>query len=202
MSRNTDSIHEAGLSSREATRIITQSCLYFVTVNNNQSQYLFSYSKHMPLCLLPIKSPPDFSCSLKVSHKALLISYEVKSTIIIVPSHGQNCLYNFCHVNFLFYASFVLTANKATVIFRSGMNCHKKHYSLLAVKSVSFSHHINSFSGRIFTNLGQLLRLLTCKLLHTHEGTDVLPVYRHILITANTTVSQKSEDCDITDKFP
>jgi hypothetical protein len=41
-------------------------------------------------------------------------------------------LYNFHHVNFLFYASLVLTANKATVRFHSGMKCHTKRYSLLA----------------------------------------------------------------------
>jgi hypothetical protein len=44
----------------------------------------------MSLCLLPTKPPSDFSCGLKVSHKALLISYEVESTIINVPSHGQS----------------------------------------------------------------------------------------------------------------
>jgi hypothetical protein len=36
------------------------------------------------------KAPSDFSCGLKVSHKALLISYEVGSTIVIMLSHGQS----------------------------------------------------------------------------------------------------------------
>jgi hypothetical protein len=44
----------------------------------------------MPLYLIQIKPPSDLSCGLKVSHEALLISYEAKSTIIIVPSHVQS----------------------------------------------------------------------------------------------------------------
>jgi hypothetical protein len=98
-------------------------------------------------------------------------------------------LYNFRCANFLFYVSLVLTTDKATVRFRSGMKCHTKHYSLLADKSVLFSHHINCFSGRIFTDMGQLLRLLSCKLLHMCEGTNVLPAHQHIFITCETPIS-------------
>jgi hypothetical protein len=79
----------------------------------------------------------------------------------------------------------VLAANEATVRFCNGMKHHTKHYSLLAVKSVSFSHHINLFSGCVFTDMGQLLRLLSHKLLHTHEDTSVLPVYWHDHIKSN-----------------
>jgi hypothetical protein len=132
----------------------------------------------VPLCLLPIKSPSDFSCGLKVSHKP-------KSFLTMWNQQSPSCchmvragLYNFRHVNFLFYASLVLTADKATVRFHRGMKCHTKHYSLSAIKSVSFSHHINRSSGHIFTDMGHLLRLLSCKVLHMHKGTDVLPVYR------------------------
>jgi hypothetical protein len=57
----------------------------------------------MPLCLLSVKPPSDFSCSLKVLHKALLISYEVESTIIIMLSHGQSWPVQFlsCEVSIL-----------------------------------------------------------------------------------------------------
>jgi hypothetical protein len=115
----------------------------------------------MPLCLLPIKPLSDFSYGgLKVSHKALLISYDVKSTIIIVPSHVQSrpVLFPSCEFS---NASLVLTTDKATVRFCSGMKCHTNYYFLLAVKLVLFSHHINCFSECIFTNMGQLLRLLS-----------------------------------------
>jgi hypothetical protein len=57
----------------------------------------------------------------------------------------RTCLYKFCYVNFLFYTSLVLTADKAVVRFCSSMKCHTKHYCLLAAKSVSFSYHINCF---------------------------------------------------------
>lgn len=63
--------------------------------------------------------------------------------------------------------------------FHSDMKCHINHYSVLAGKSVLFSHHIHCFSGCIFTNISQMLRLLFFKLLYTNEGTNVLPVYRH-----------------------
>jgi hypothetical protein len=59
-------------------------------------------------------------------------------------------LYNFSCVNFLFYTSLVLTANTATAWLHSDINCHTKHYSLSAVKWVSFSHHINCSSGLIY----------------------------------------------------
>jgi predicted neutral ceramidase superfamily lipid hydrolase len=68
--------------------------LYCVIVKSNRSWYLFRYSRliwqQFPLCLLKIKSPSDFSCSLEVSQKVLLVSYEVESTVIIMPSHGQS----------------------------------------------------------------------------------------------------------------
>jgi hypothetical protein len=137
----------------------------------------------VPFFLQTIKRPSDFSCGLKVSHKVFLISYEVEQQSSSCRHMVRASLYNFRCVNCIFHVSPVLTSDKATVRFCSGMKCHTKHYSLLAVKSVSFSHHINCFSGRIFTVMGELLRLLSCKLLHMREGTNVLPVYQHILIT-------------------
>jgi hypothetical protein len=62
-------------------------------MNNIQSQYLFYNNftwQHVPVYLLPAKSPSHFSCGLEVSHKVLLISYKVKSTTVTVPSHNQS----------------------------------------------------------------------------------------------------------------
>jgi hypothetical protein len=114
-------------------------------------------------------------------------------------THIRAGLYNFDRVNFLFYASLVLTADKATVKFRSSMKYHTKHYSLLAVKSGLFSHHINCFSGR----MGRLLRLLSCKLLHMwrHQRITGISAYFDYMRVADTIDSQKSEDHDITDKL-
>jgi hypothetical protein len=80
---------------------------------------------HVPLCMLLIKLPSDFSCGLKVSHKAFLTESNHESTIIIVPSHGQSRPVQFPSCDF--DASLVLTADKATVRFHSGMKCHTKH---------------------------------------------------------------------------
>jgi hypothetical protein len=138
-------------------------------VRNNQSWYLFCYSRliwqHVPLCLLPIKPPSDFSCGLKVSHKALshFLRSQINNHHRAITQSEQPVQFPLCE--FLLNASLVLTTNKATVRFHSSVKCHTKHYSLLAVKSVSFFRHINCFSGCIFTDMGQLLRLLACKLL-------------------------------------
>jgi hypothetical protein len=139
---------------------------------------------HMPLYLLLIKLPSNFSCSLKVLHEALLSSYVVRSLSSSCCHMVRADLYNFCCLNFLFYMSLVLTADKVMVIFHSGMKCRTKHYSLLEVK-FPYSHHINCFSGRVFTDMRQLLRLLSGKLLHTCKDCNILLVYWHtsILIT-------------------
>jgi hypothetical protein len=92
-------------------------------------------------------------------------------------------LYNFGCVNFLFYTSLVLTVDKAALRFFTDMKCHTNHYSLLTVKWVSFSHPFNCFSGPICTDIDHLLRLLSDKLLHMFECTNILPIYWHILIT-------------------
>jgi hypothetical protein len=43
--------------------------------------------------------------------------------------------------------------------------------------------YIDCFPGHIFTNMGQLTRLLFCKLLQMCKGINVLLVYKHILVT-------------------
>lgn len=127
-----------------------------------------------------------------------------KPTISTVPSHGQESACTISATSILcFTHALNLTANKATVWFHSGMKSHAKHYPLLSVKSVSFSHHINCFLGHIFPSMGQILRLLSVKLLQTCKSTNILQAYRHTLGTwvANTINSQKSEDCDNTEKL-
>jgi hypothetical protein len=138
----------------------------------------------MSLCLLPTKPPSDFSCGFEVKRRTKRYSLLAKSN-----QQSSSCchmvrasLYNFRCVNFLFYVSLLLTADKATVRFRSGMKCHTNHYSLLAVKSVSFFHRINCFSGRIFTDMGQLLRLILQAVAHAKAPTYYLYI-SHILIT-------------------
>jgi hypothetical protein len=125
--------------------------------------------------------PSNFSSRLKVSTKQY--SFLMKSNQQSSSCHHTVRASLYCPVNFLFYASQMFTADKATIRFRRGMKCHTKQYSVLEVKSVWFSNHINCFPGHIFTNNGQLFRLLSHKLLNMHKGTNILLVYQHILIT-------------------
>jgi hypothetical protein len=52
------------------------------------------------------------------------------------------------------------------------MKCYTKYYSLLAVKSVLLSHHVNCFSGHLFINMGQLLTLIL-------QATAYMQRYQH-----------------------
>jgi hypothetical protein len=122
------------------------------------------------VCLLPIKPPSDFNSGFKVSHGAILISYKVESTVFIMPSHSQCRPVWFPFLNVLFYLSLVLTADKATVRFYSGMKCYMKNCSLLAVKSALFSHHTNCFSGHVYQNGRVIMTVILQAISHTHTN--------------------------------
>jgi hypothetical protein len=136
--------------------------------------------RHLLLCFLPIKSLSDFSCGLKVLYKTELISYETESWIIIVPSCVQRWPAQFLLCDFSFSR-------------KSCAYCHQSHSETSQWHEVSHKALLSAgskiifvfqsrklFSGRIFTNMGQLLRLLSCKLLHTNEGISLLPIYWYI----------------------
>jgi hypothetical protein len=136
----------------------------------------------VPLCLLPIKLPPDFSCGLKVSHKALLISYEVELTIIIMLSHGQSWPVQFlsCEFSVLRESCAYCRQSHGQISQR-----HKvSHKALLSVGSqISFIFPPHKLFFRMHIYQHGSVGLLSCKLLHTREGTNVLLVYLYILIT-------------------
>jgi hypothetical protein len=153
----------------------------------------------MPLYLLPIKLLSDFSCSLKVFHKVLLISYEATLIVITVPSHCQRQPVQFLSCEF-------------SILCESCAYCQQCHCQILqqsVTQNITFfgsemsfiSHYTNCCPKCIFTGTSQLLRLLSGKLLHTCEGTNILLVYWHVLITRDNTDSQNSEDGSITDKL-
>jgi hypothetical protein len=91
----------------------------------------------VPLCLLTIKPLSDFSCSLEVSHKALLISYEVDLPIIILPSHDQSR-----PEQFPLYEFYVLRESCASCRQSHGqisLQHEVSHKALLCVESISFN---------------------------------------------------------------
>jgi hypothetical protein len=105
----------------------------------------------MLLCLLPIKPLSDFCCNLEVIQS---ISHFLQSQI----NNHHATLYYFCRVTFLLSVSLVLTVDKVMIRFPNSMKCHTKHYSLLAVKAVLFSHYIHFFPGCIFIDISLFLK--------------------------------------------
>jgi hypothetical protein len=83
--------------------------------------------------MLPVKPLSGFSCGLEVSHKALLISYETESAIIIVPPHGQSQPVQFplCELSSLLESC--ASADKAMV--RFCINMKVSHKTLLSIGS-------------------------------------------------------------------
>jgi hypothetical protein len=139
-----------------------------------------SYMKTRVLCLRLIKPPSNFTWGLKVSCRAynsFFINWNKQSSSCHHTEPGS-----IISVTWIFYFTQVLLPTKPQSDFAVAVNVTQS-LTLLAVKSVLFSHHINCFSGCMFTSIAQLLRLLSCKLLHTCKGTIILLVCWHILIT-------------------
>jgi hypothetical protein len=123
-----------------------------------------------------------------------------------VLSHGQSQRLQFPMCEFSTLARLVLTANKAMVRFCCGIKCHIQHYFLLAVKSVSFSHHINCFPGCIFMDKCHV-SCYTAILQATahaqrHQCTVRISACFDYMTVPAITDSLKSEDCDITNNLP
>lgn len=125
-----------------------------------------------------------------------------------MPSYGQGHPVKFPLCEFSILCKSCTTADKATVRFHNNrfhrnMNFHTKHYCLLTVKWVSFSHHINCLLANILTDMGHLLRLLSGKLLHTWKQQWIKctwTCFDHMTV-ADTIHSKKPEDHDITEKL-
>jgi hypothetical protein len=159
----------------------------------------------MPLCLLPIKLPSDFSCGLKVSHKALLISYEVESTVIIVLSHSQSQPVQFpsCGCSILHKSCDYCRQSHGHI-----SQWHEvSHKALLSVGSqisfvfpphkLFFRTHIHRHGSDVKT---VILQAIAQAWRHQHI-TGILAYFGYMRV-ADTIDSQKSEDCDFTDKLP
>jgi hypothetical protein len=90
----------------------------------------------MPLCLLPIKTPSDFSCGSKCCTKRYSFLTKSNQQLLSCRHTVIAGLHNFCCVNSLFYASLVLTANKACQISQRHEVSHK---ALLVCAGCQFS---------------------------------------------------------------
>jgi hypothetical protein len=86
------------------------------------------------------------------------------------------------------------------------MKCREvKHYSLLVVKSVSFSHHINSFFRMHIYRHGSLVKTVILQAIahmQRHHRITSISAYFDYMRAADAIDSQKSEDCDITGRLP
>jgi hypothetical protein len=179
-------------------------------VNKNQSLYLFCYSRHLygDTCLCACYWP---------GHNQILVAAQkchTKHYSFLTKSNQQSpscChmvragLYNSHHANFLFYVSLGLTASKDIIRLHSGMMCYTKHYSMLAMKSVLFSHHISCFSGHIFTNISKMLDcyLATyCTGIQTHQHITSTSTYLDHVRVSDGIDTQKSTDHEITAILP
>jgi hypothetical protein len=112
-------------------------------------------------------------------------------------------LCKFRRVYFLFYATLVLTTDKATVRFRSGTKWHTKHYSLQP-HSLIFAPHKLFRRTHIYRHWSLVNAIILKVTAHARKHLCVTgtSVYSEYMTVAGSIDSRKSYDRLISDKVP